>query len=161
MHETLKRYMEPNKKLRTAEIVLLALSLLAALLSFVIGTGKIDADPGELVYLGSTEMVRDLDKKDKVLFLLSGGGPTNSAASSATSTRASASSPVLIPPVSRTGILTLLLASMFNSENHPGSETPFIIKPLTPPEMSSRSAPAFAKIRQAFGISSFWLPPSA
>ncbi len=64
MHETLKRYMEPNKKVRTAEIVLLVLSLLAALVSFVIGTGKIDADPGKLTYLGSTEMVRDLEAED-------------------------------------------------------------------------------------------------
>ena len=51
-------------------------------------------------------------------------------------------------------------SQQYSSENHPGSVLSCIVKLHSPPEISSRSAPAFAKMRLASGISSILLPPS-
>ncbi len=64
MKKKLFQHLEKNEKIRKAEIVVMTLSLLTAFLSFAVGTRKIGADPGELSYLGSTEMVRDREEED-------------------------------------------------------------------------------------------------
>ena len=64
MLEKLKNSIEPNRKLRIAEIVLLAVFVITALLSFARGTAALNADPGEVTYQGTVELARDFDAED-------------------------------------------------------------------------------------------------
>ena len=64
MKEKLKGQMEPNKKIRTFETIALVILLLGSAFSFVRGTAKLNADPGELSYLGERVMTRDSDAED-------------------------------------------------------------------------------------------------
>ncbi len=64
MLEKIKDYIEPNKMIRKTEIVLLILFMAVALVSFVWGSLKVNRDPGELVYSGPVEMIRDRDAED-------------------------------------------------------------------------------------------------
>lgn len=60
----MKKYLEPNKKIRTAEIVILVLLVIGSLFSFITGFSRINADPGKLEYVGSVEMIRDRSLED-------------------------------------------------------------------------------------------------
>ena len=64
MLEKLKKYIEPNRKLRIAEILFLIAFILTAAVSFIRGTAALRADPGEVTYRGSVEMERDFDAED-------------------------------------------------------------------------------------------------
>ena len=60
----MKKYLEPNKKIRTAEIIILVLLVIGSLFSFITGFSRINADPGKLEYVGSVEMIRDRSLED-------------------------------------------------------------------------------------------------
>ncbi|MBR2546022.1 MAG: nicotinamide mononucleotide transporter PnuC, partial [Erysipelotrichaceae bacterium] len=62
--EKIKTFTEPNKKIRTAETVVLILLRLGIIISFGIGLTGINRQPGELKYLGQVEMVRDRELED-------------------------------------------------------------------------------------------------
>ena len=62
--ENLKKYIEPNRKLRTAERIVLILLLAASVFSFVRGSAQINADPGKISYQGTVEMERNEDLED-------------------------------------------------------------------------------------------------
>ena len=64
MLEKIKFRIEKNKKLRTAEYIVLAILLGVSLLSFVIGSSRINADPGNITYKGAVVMERDFDSED-------------------------------------------------------------------------------------------------
>ena len=64
MFKKLTHYIEPNKKTRLLEIVLLALILIGSITSFVVGNNKLNADPGDLNYIGTIEMSRDESYED-------------------------------------------------------------------------------------------------
>lgn len=59
MINKIKQYLEPNKKVRTAEYILLIILLCGSLFSFLYGSLQINRKPGELAYLGTIEMERD------------------------------------------------------------------------------------------------------
>ncbi|MBR2802681.1 MAG: nicotinamide mononucleotide transporter [Erysipelotrichaceae bacterium] len=54
-----KTNMEPNKKLRIAETILLILLLCGSVFSFLSGTNRVNADPGSVTADGSAEMFID------------------------------------------------------------------------------------------------------
>jgi len=56
--------MEPKKGLRIFEIVMLVLLLAGSLVSYMIGSSKVNADFGEAEYTGTVEMERDFDAED-------------------------------------------------------------------------------------------------
>lgn len=64
MIEKLKKNIEPNKKLRIFEIILLCVMLIGSAASFIIGTGKVNADYGSAEYVGTVEMERDRSVED-------------------------------------------------------------------------------------------------
>ncbi|MBQ6533369.1 MAG: nicotinamide mononucleotide transporter [Solobacterium sp.] len=64
MIETIKKYMEPNRKIRTAELVFLILFLAVAAGSYIFGSAQLNRDPGELTYTGTLVMERDRDAED-------------------------------------------------------------------------------------------------
>ncbi|MBR3227080.1 MAG: nicotinamide mononucleotide transporter, partial [Erysipelotrichaceae bacterium] len=55
---------EKNKKIRTLEFIILAVLILVSAVSFIMGSIKINADPGELSYVGQITMTRDTDLED-------------------------------------------------------------------------------------------------
>lgn len=59
-----KQNMEPNKKLRTFESIVLILLVLASVISFGMGLSKVHSDVGELSYVGTVEMTRDFEEED-------------------------------------------------------------------------------------------------
>ena len=59
MIEKFKKYIEPNKKIRTIGFLVLALLIVTAIVSFVKGSAKLNSDPGRLKYQGSVVMERD------------------------------------------------------------------------------------------------------
>ena len=58
------RYIESDRKLRNAEIVILILLVLGSAFSFISGSFKVNADPGTPDYVGTLEMIRDEDYED-------------------------------------------------------------------------------------------------
>ena len=64
LKEAIDRYIEKNKKIRTLETTALFLLVLVAIVSFVIGFNKINADPGEIEYVGQLQMYRDDSYED-------------------------------------------------------------------------------------------------
>ena len=64
MLEKLKKNIEPNKKLRIFEIILLCLMLLGSAVSFFVGVNKVNADYGSAEYVGTVEMERDRALED-------------------------------------------------------------------------------------------------
>ena len=64
MLEKIKQYIEPNRRIRIAETVLLAVFLIVAALSFIRGTAALNKDPGTLTPTGTVEMIRDTDAED-------------------------------------------------------------------------------------------------
>lgn len=64
MLEKIKLSIEPNKKIRSIEIILLVLMILGSVFSFITGGARVNGDPGELSYAGTLEMIRDTDIED-------------------------------------------------------------------------------------------------
>ena len=64
MIEKIRIYIEPNKKIRTAELAVLILLVLTAIGSFVYGINRLNLDPGELKYQGTIIMNRDESYED-------------------------------------------------------------------------------------------------
>ena len=64
MFKKIRSFTEPNKTLRIIEEVLLVLLLAGSLISFGVGTKKINSNYGQLTYIGETEMVRDEEEED-------------------------------------------------------------------------------------------------
>ncbi|MBQ2655294.1 MAG: nicotinamide mononucleotide transporter [Erysipelotrichaceae bacterium] len=64
MKEKLKRYLEPNQRIRTAETIALVMLLLGSLFSYVRGTAALHKDPGELTYIETTTLARDFEAED-------------------------------------------------------------------------------------------------
>ena len=58
------KYIEPNKKLRTIEIIVLIALVLVSLLNFTRGLLKVYSNPGDLTYLNTIQMVRDAEEED-------------------------------------------------------------------------------------------------
>ena len=64
MWDKIRGYIEPNRKVRMMEIIILVLLLAGSLFSYVIGTGRLHGNPGDLSYLGTVEMTRDTEAED-------------------------------------------------------------------------------------------------
>ncbi len=64
MKEKLKNFMEPNKTVRKIEAAALVLLLIGSVFSYVRGTSSLNKDPGELTYVDTVEMIRDLEAED-------------------------------------------------------------------------------------------------
>ena len=64
MFEKMKKYIEPNKKIRKIETIALILLLIGSAFAYIKGTGSLNGDPGELSYIGETLMERDFDAED-------------------------------------------------------------------------------------------------
>ena len=58
------KYIEPNKKLRTIEIIVLIALVLVSLFNFTRGLLKVYSNPGDLTYLNTIQMVRDAEEED-------------------------------------------------------------------------------------------------
>lgn len=59
-----QKNIEPNKKLRIAEIVILVLLILGSIISYGVGFTKINSDVGSISFVQSMEMTRDLEMED-------------------------------------------------------------------------------------------------
>ena len=64
MKKYFSKYIEPNKTLRSLEIVVLVLLLLGSVVSYFTASGKLNSDPGKATYLGTIEMTRDESLED-------------------------------------------------------------------------------------------------
>ncbi len=64
MLEKIKSYVEPNKTLKTIELIGLCALLIGSIVSFVIGFGKVNANFGDVTYVGAVEMERNVDDED-------------------------------------------------------------------------------------------------
>lgn len=64
MLEKIKSYIEPNKKLRIIEIVLLFALVIGSFVSFFVGFHEVNDDYGQLHYVQSIDMKRDVDEED-------------------------------------------------------------------------------------------------
>ena len=64
MFEKMKKYIEPNKKIRKIETITLILLLIGSAFAYIKGTSSLNGDPGELSYIGETLMERDFDAED-------------------------------------------------------------------------------------------------
>ena len=64
MFEKMKKYIEPNKKIRKIETIALILLLIGSAFAYIKGTSSLNGDPGELSYIGETLMERDFDAED-------------------------------------------------------------------------------------------------
>lgn len=59
-----QKNIEPNKKLRIAEIVILVLLILGSIISYGVGFTKINSDVGSISFVQSMEMTRDSEMED-------------------------------------------------------------------------------------------------
>lgn len=59
-----QKNIEPNKKLRIAEIVILVLLILGSIISYGVGFTKINSDVGSISFIQSMEMTRDFEMED-------------------------------------------------------------------------------------------------
>ena len=64
MLDKIKLSIEKNPKLKKAEIITLIILLAISLFSYIIGSGRINADPGNITYKGAVVMERDFDAED-------------------------------------------------------------------------------------------------
>ncbi|MBQ6478661.1 MAG: nicotinamide mononucleotide transporter [Erysipelotrichaceae bacterium] len=64
MIKKMKQYLEPNRKIRIGETVILVLLLLTAAFSFLKGLSLVNSDPGEIIFQGTLEMTRDDTEED-------------------------------------------------------------------------------------------------
>ena len=62
--EKIRKYIEPDRKIRTIGFIVLALLIATSIISFVIGTTKLNSDLGELKYQGNVVMERDDSYED-------------------------------------------------------------------------------------------------
>ena len=53
MLEKIKSYVEPNKKIKTVEIIVLCLLILGSIMSLVTGFSRIHANFGEIEYVNT------------------------------------------------------------------------------------------------------------
>ena len=58
------KYIEPNKRLRSVEIIVLISLVLVSLFNFARGFLKVYSNPGDLTYLSTIQMVRDAEEED-------------------------------------------------------------------------------------------------
>lgn len=63
MLEKIKSYVEPNKKIKTVEIIVLCLLILGSIMSLVTGFSRIHANFGEIEYVNTVEMTRDYEEE--------------------------------------------------------------------------------------------------
>lgn len=59
-----QKNIEPNKKLRIGEIVILVLLILGSIISYGVGFTKINSDVGSISFVQSMEMTRDFEMED-------------------------------------------------------------------------------------------------
>ena len=64
MFEKMKKYIEPNKKIRKIETIALIVLLIGSAFAYIKGTSSLNGDPGELSYIGEILMERDFDAED-------------------------------------------------------------------------------------------------
>lgn len=64
MLEKIKSYIEPNKKLKRLEIVLLVALIIGSAVSVAFGTYKINENFGDIHYVDTLEMTRDREKEE-------------------------------------------------------------------------------------------------
>ena len=64
MLKKIKSYIEPNKKLKIAEIVVLCMLLVGSVVSFFVGFHEIHDDYGQMHFVKTLEMKRDTDAED-------------------------------------------------------------------------------------------------
>ena len=64
MLNKIKGYVEPNKKVRRIEIVILCALVLGSIFSFIQGFGKVHENFGNIQYVSTVEMTRDIDEED-------------------------------------------------------------------------------------------------
>ena len=64
MIQFFQKNIEPVKKLRTVELILLAILIIGSIASFGIGFSKVHSDVGELKFIQSMEMQRDTSLED-------------------------------------------------------------------------------------------------
>ena len=64
MLNKIKGYVEPNKKVRRIEIVILCALVLGSIFSFIQGFGKVHENFGDIQYVSTVEMTRDIDEED-------------------------------------------------------------------------------------------------
>lgn len=64
MKKIIKENIEPNKKLRLFEIIVIALLLITSVGSFVYGLNKLNSYSGDLNYVGTLEMERVFEEED-------------------------------------------------------------------------------------------------
>ncbi len=64
MLNKIKGYVEPNKKVRRIEIVILCTLVLGSIFSFIQGFGKVHENFGDIQYVQTLEMIRDIDEED-------------------------------------------------------------------------------------------------
>ncbi len=64
MLNKIKGYVEPNKKVRRIEIVILCALVLGSIFSFIQGFGKVHENFGDIQYVQTLEMTRDIDGED-------------------------------------------------------------------------------------------------
>ena len=64
MVKFVQKNIEPNKKLRIAEIVILVLLILGSIISYGVGFTKTNSDVGSISFVQSMEMTRDFEMED-------------------------------------------------------------------------------------------------
>ncbi len=64
MNEKMKRYLEPNRRIRIAETAMLVILIIGTLFGFIKGFSQINSDPGQIAYQGTVEMERDFEAED-------------------------------------------------------------------------------------------------
>lgn len=64
MNEKMKRYLEPNRRIRIAETAVLVILIIGTLFGFIKGFSQINSDSGQIVYQGTVEMERDYEAED-------------------------------------------------------------------------------------------------
>ena len=62
--DRIRTFIEPNKKIRTAETAVLFLLRAGILFSFITGLSQLNRKPGDIRSLGSVEMIRDRERED-------------------------------------------------------------------------------------------------
>ena len=64
MIKNMKRYLEPNRRIRIAETAVLVFLIIGTLFGFMKGISQINSDPGQIAYQGTVEMERDYEAED-------------------------------------------------------------------------------------------------
>ena len=59
-----QKNIEPNRKLRIAEVIILVLLIIGSIASYVIGFSEVRTNVGQLDYVQSIEMQRDFSAED-------------------------------------------------------------------------------------------------